>query len=47
MRRSRLMTAALLAGAALSATATPAHAQLGKLKKLGADAIKEAAKAKA
>lgn len=47
MRRSRLITAAFLAGAALAATATPAHAQLGKLKKLGTDAIKEATKDKA
>jgi hypothetical protein len=47
MRRSRLITATLLVGAAMTVTATPAHAQLGKLKKLGTDAIKEAAKAKA
>lgn len=47
MRRSRLLTAAFLASAATAMAATPAQAQLGKLKKLGTDAIKEATKDKA
>lgn len=42
-RYTALLTSALL----LAATATPAQAQLGKLKKMGADAIKDAAKDKA
>jgi hypothetical protein len=47
MRPSTRLTASLLsASALLLAVSTPAHAQLGKLKKMGADAIKDAAKGK-
>lgn len=46
MRRVSLMPAVLFAAAAVTATATPAHAQLGKLKKLGAEALEKATKEK-
>jgi hypothetical protein len=46
MRRSTLLSASLVSAVALLTAATPAHAQLGRLKKLGTDAIKEAAKDK-
>lgn len=41
--RSRLITASLLGSVTLLATASPAQAQLGRLKKMGADAIKKEA----
>ncbi|WP_396223642.1 hypothetical protein [Gemmatimonas sp.] len=47
MRRLRWITVVLLGAAALGPLSTPASAQLGRLKKMGADAIKDAAKTKA
>lgn len=47
MHRLHWITALLLGTAALGPFSTPASAQLGRLKKMGADAIKEAAKSKA
>lgn len=45
-RSARFVRAALLGGGLLFAVSTPAHAQFGKLKKMGADAIKDATKGK-